>query len=78
VRGEVDSLRDTVLTGIHKQSWNIRDQRWSFLLAFDRGPELYDREADPTEQNNVIDEYPDVACRMELDMRRQISELRWE
>lgn len=78
VRGEVDALRDTVLTGIHRQSWNIRNQRWSFLLAFDRGPELYDRAADPTEQHNLIAEHPDVACRMELDMRRQIAQLEWE
>ncbi len=78
VRGEVDSLRDTVLTGIHKSSWNIRDDRWSFLMAFDRERELYDRAADPTEQRNVIAEYPDVACAMELDLRRQIADLRWE
>jgi arylsulfatase A-like enzyme len=78
VRGEVGSLRDTALTGIHNQSWNIRDERWSFLMAFDRERELYDRLADPTEQNNVIAEHPDVASAMELDLRRQVADLRWE
>ena len=77
VRGEVDSLRDTALTGIHNQSWNIRDARWNFLMAFDRERELYDRLADPTEQSNVIAEHPDVACAMELDLRRQVADLRW-
>ena len=78
VRGERESLREFAVTGIHKASWNLRDERWSFLMAFDRERELYDRDADPTEQSNVIDEYPQEADRLELELRRVISELGWE
>ena len=78
VRGEVDRVREWALTGIHNQSSNIRDLRWSLLMAADRERELYDRDADPTEQHNLAAEHPDVADRMELAMRRQIAELRWE
>ncbi len=78
VRGERESLRDFAVTGIHNQSWNIRDERWSFLMAFDRERELYDREADPTEQENVIGEYSGEAQRLELELRRFVAGLRWQ
>jgi len=78
VRGKKEGLRDSAVTGIHKASWNLRDERWSFLMAFDREKELYDREADPAEQNNVIEEYGQEAERLELELRRLLGELRWE
>jgi arylsulfatase A-like enzyme len=41
-----------------------------------RKPELYDRENDPLEQHNLVDEYPDVADELELTLRRFVSTLR--
>ncbi|MGD9497010.1 MAG: sulfatase [Armatimonadota bacterium] len=78
VRGNVDTLRDYALTGIHNAAAAIRDGRWSYLRARDREPELYDRDADPTEQCNVVADYPNEAVRLHAEMQRQITELRWE
>jgi len=41
-----------------------------------RKPELYNRKIDPMEQNDVIDEYPDVADELELELRRFVATLR--
>ena len=41
-----------------------------------RKPELYDRENDPLEQHNLVDEYPDVADELELALRRFVATLR--
>ena len=47
-------------------------------MAFDRERELYDRDADPSEQSNVVAEYPQEAERLELELRRFVASLRWE
>ncbi|MFP3904637.1 MAG: sulfatase, partial [Armatimonadota bacterium] len=78
VEGRVASLRDYALTGIHNQSGNIRDLRWSYLRACDRAPELYDRENDPTEQHNVIAEFPEIAGELDRQMHERIDCLQWE
>ena len=39
--------------------------------------ELYDRQADPAEQNNVIEKYPEVADELELRLRRFMASLEW-
>jgi tetratricopeptide (TPR) repeat protein len=39
-------------------SW--RDDRWTYIEGPD--PELYDRETDPAEERNVLDEHPDVGA----------------
>lgn len=78
VRGEVASLRDFALTGMHNSAASIRDGRWSYLRCRDREPELFDRAADPAEQTNVAADYPDEAARLHAEMQRQIGELRWE
>ena len=76
VRGEVASLRDYAITGIHCMSASIRDGRWSLLLpGASGGHELYDREADPCEQNNLIARYPDEARRLEDQFRRELAAL---
>jgi len=78
VRGEVASLRDHAITGIHSNAAAIRDGRWSYLCARDREPELYDHDSDLAEQHDVIADYPDEAARLDAEMHRQIAELRWE
>jgi arylsulfatase A-like enzyme len=78
VDGRVEALRHHALTGIHNQSANIRDRRWSYLRACDRDPELYDRDNDPHEQNNVIEQFPDIAEDLDVVMHRMIHELQWE
>jgi hypothetical protein len=49
------------------------------LNASDRDadePELYDRRNDLYEQRNVIAEYPEVAGRLELELRRFVAGLK--
>ena len=40
-----------------------------------RNVQLYDRDADPAEQRDVRELYPDVATRMELDLYRFASKV---
>lgn len=48
------------------------------MLPLDEGkePELYDRESDPGEQTNLIDEKPDLAKKLELSLLRTVHSLR--
>lgn len=41
-------------------------------------PELYNRDRDRAELNNVIDDYPDVANELELKLRRFMDRLVWK
>lgn len=79
VRGEVAGVRDCAITGIHCHSAAIRDGKWSLLLpGGSGGHELYDRESDPRELCNLIEQYPDEARRLEDQFRRELAALRWE
>ena len=75
VRGEVASVRDYAISGIHCLSAAIRDGKWSLLLPGADGHELYDRESDPCEQVNLIARYPDEARRLEGQFRRELEAL---
>lgn len=41
-------------------------------------PELYDRNEDPNEENNVIRDHPEVARKMELRLRKFMDRLVWQ
>jgi len=45
------------------------------FLKTRRKPELYNLKQDPQEQENLIDEYPDVANTLELELRRFVDNL---
>jgi len=66
VRGEVERLRDTVISGFHGAADRcIRDETWSLVLRPGEEPdELYNLKDDPKETVNVIDAHPDVASRL--------------
>ena len=81
LRGETDSPHDFAVIGARRPGqaaeWAIRDHRWSLLVPFlqhpgdvVRGTQLYDRDADPQEQRNVIAEHRDVADALELELYR--------
>jgi len=56
------------------RTYVYRDDRWTFVeRPGDRSDELYDREADPGERENAVDEYPDRvrACRTALHRHRE-------
>jgi len=68
IEGKAESIRDYVVTGYHSSPYRcVRDKRWSYLYR-PEGPELYDLQNDPLEQNNVIEKYPDVAAEMHRRM----------
>ena len=82
VTGKAEKLRDYGYSAWHGNSWSIRNLDWSYILwlnAPDRDadkPELYDRRNDLYEQRNVIAEYPEVAEKLELELRRFVAGLK--
>lgn len=48
----------------------IRTKEWKYIDA--PAPELYDLQRDPKENNNIIDEKPDVAKRLKQDLQNMI------
>ena len=66
VRGEVDSIRDAVITGFHEGVDRcIRDKVWSYIRRPAGEPdELYNLIEDPRERVNLIDEHPREARRL--------------
>ncbi|MGI5819045.1 MAG: sulfatase [Armatimonadota bacterium] len=78
VRGDVASVRDYAISGIHCQSAALRDGRWTLLLpGGSGGHELYDRESDPRELCNLIAQFPEEAARLEAQFRRELEALAW-
>jgi len=77
LRGQVDAVRDFVVTAQHGVQWSIRTEEWTFILSVDGEVpnELYHRAADPAEQSDVIAEHPDVAAELEQRLRRFADEV---
>lgn len=55
----------------------IRDRAWKYIRNLGDHDELYNLEADPLEQRNVIDEHPEQAQGMRLALRRRLMEGGW-
>lgn len=70
VRGEKNSLRDTVLCAYRESQRMVRDKRWK-LIAYNAAGEkhyqLFDLEADPEELNNLADDLTFAAERQRLE-----------
>ena len=63
IRGEVAEHRNEIITGYFAGDERcIRNSQWSLVLRPEREvDELYDLSADPHEQFNLIDRFPDIA-----------------
>jgi arylsulfatase A-like enzyme len=76
MRGEVEQVRDRAYSGA-KTQWGIRTEEWTYLLpttkkavpGHSNEPELYNREADLHEQDNVIERHRDVAGSLDRELR---------
>jgi arylsulfatase A-like enzyme len=66
VEGKAPELHDYVVMGYHASRHRaVRDKEWSFILRpAGQQDELYNLVNDPKEQNNLIQQHPDVAGRM--------------
>ena len=76
--GEIDNIRDYAVGGHYNREWYLRTERWTYLFPLDEGsePELYDRESDPGEQDNLIEYNPELAKKLELSLLRSVHSLR--
>lgn len=77
IEGKAEHVRDFAFGGHYNREWYAKNKEWTYLLPIDgsRPPELYHRPSDPTEQKNIIDQYPDVANGIELELRRFVDAL---
>jgi hypothetical protein len=64
--------------GHFKRNWAVTDGDWKFILNFDKGKsnELYSLKADPEEKSNLLNEEPQRAVQLELELRRFVAGLR--
>jgi len=79
--GDIDKHRDFAISGWHGGAQSIRDERWSFIKGTDgvvlreTTMELYDRQADPGETNNLFGQHPDVAEKLNRQLEQRLAEL---
>jgi arylsulfatase A-like enzyme len=76
--GKVPSIRDYAYMGHFKRNWAVTDGKWKFILNFDKGKanELYDLQGDLKEKTNLLEEKPQKATELELELRRFVAGLR--
>ena len=77
LRGEIDKVSDYAYSGFHGQSWAIQDHEWRYQVFLDRSrpPELFHRPSDPQDQDNVARQHPEMARRLDLELRRWVASL---
>jgi arylsulfatase A-like enzyme len=76
VRGEQTNVRDYACMGMDVEEFAIRTHHWHLIMPIVCDPEeprcaeLYRKPEDRWEQNNVIEQHPEVADQLELTLRR--------
>ena len=77
ITGELTKIRDFACMGMDQEEFALRTHRWHLVLPLeadpdelDRGVELYHKPEDRWDQNNVIDQFPDLADHLEVTLRR--------
>jgi arylsulfatase A-like enzyme len=77
VRGESSKLRDYACLGMDLEEFAIRTHHWHLIVPLTADPddpprsvELYRKPEDRWDQNNVVDQYPELADHLELALRR--------
>jgi arylsulfatase A-like enzyme len=77
IRGESTKLRDYACMGMDVEEFALRTHNWHLVLPLEadpedpaRGAELYRKPEDRWDQNNVADQFRDVADQLELVLRR--------
>jgi arylsulfatase A-like enzyme len=81
VRGEQTKVRDYACLGMDVEEFAIRTHLWHLILPVEVDPdeprfaELYRKPEDRWDQNNVIEQHPEVADHLELALRRFVEAL---
>jgi arylsulfatase A-like enzyme len=81
IRGEQSKVRDYACLGMDVAEFAIRTHLWHLVVPLEsdpdepRSPELYRKPEDRWDQNNVIDQHPEVADHLELTLRRFVDYL---
>jgi arylsulfatase A-like enzyme len=81
IRGERTKVRDYACLGMDVAEFAIRTHLWHLIVPIEtdpeepRSPELYRKPEDRWDQNNVLDQHPDVADHLELTLRRYVGSL---
>ena len=82
IRGERAKVRDYACLGMDVAEFAIRTHLWHLIVPIETDPdeprsaELYRKPEDRWDQNNVIDQNPEVAEHLELALRRFVEALR--
>jgi arylsulfatase A-like enzyme len=81
VRGRQSKVRDYACLGMDVAEFAIRTHLWHLVVPIEsdpdepRSPELYAKPEDRWDQNNVIEQHPEVADHLELTLRRFVEAL---
>ena len=82
IRGERTKVRDYACLGMDVEEFAIRTHLWHLIVPIETDPdeprttELYRKPEDRWDQNNVIEQNPEVAEHLELALRRFVEALR--
>jgi arylsulfatase A-like enzyme len=81
IRGEQTKVRDYACMGMDVAEFAIRTHLWHLIVPMENDPEelrtaeLFRKPEDRWDQNNVIDQHPEVAEHLELALRRFVAAL---
>jgi arylsulfatase A-like enzyme len=84
IRGERTKIRDYACLGMDVEEFAIRTHHWHLIVPVEpdpdsdgpqRSPELYRKPEDRWDQNNVVEQFPEVADHLELTLRRFVDAL---
>jgi len=80
ISGKEEKLRDYAYIGFYRRCWCIKNHKWSYMFWFKSKlysdiwpPELYNLKNDPGERKNVIEDYPEIAEKLELELRKFVD-----
>lgn len=83
IHGSVTRLREYACMGMDVEEFAIRTQNWHLVVPLEsgdddppRGIELYRKPEDRWDQNNVVEQFPEVADQLELALRRSAEATR--
>jgi arylsulfatase A-like enzyme len=82
IRGEQTKVRDYACMGMDVEEFAIRTHLWHLIVPIETDPdeprsaELFRKPEDRWDQNNVIEQNPEVAEHLELALRRFVEALR--